>query len=184
MLTDHPESRFVAGGRLYLDSGEPLEVRSARPVDDGPGWWLNFEGRPERSAVERLRDRYLAADVDPADVHAAGAVLWDEVLGCEVRDLEGQPLGSVVNIYRAGGAEVYVVSGGPLGSFDVPAVRDYIRVFAPERREIVVDVAGLDLDVPAPRAHAARRRPRWSRHGRGGSASLPAPSESGDRSTG
>lgn len=179
-MTDRPETRFAAGGRLHLESGEPLVIRSSRPVDDGPGWWLTFEGRPERSFVEGLRGRYLEADVDPADVHASGAALWDEVVGCEVRDLEGRLMGSVVDIYRAGGAEVYVVAGGPFGSFDVPSVRDYVRVFAPERREIVVDAAALDL-APEERPNRAERRPpRWSRHGRGAPAPAPEPPAGSD----
>jgi hypothetical protein len=48
-----------------------------------------------------------------------------------------------------------------------------ITTFAPERGELVVDEAVLDLegravDAPAARARAPRRRPRWSRHGKGG----------------
>jgi hypothetical protein len=72
---------------------------------------------------------------------------------------------------------VYVVRGGPAGEFDIPAVRDVITTFAPERRELIVDEAVLDLAAPAvdapPTAGAGgegrtvRRRPRWSRHGKG-----------------
>jgi hypothetical protein len=40
---------------------------------------------------------------------------------------------------------VFVVSGGPVGEFDLPAVRAFIRVFAPRRGEIVVDADALDL---------------------------------------
>jgi hypothetical protein len=64
-----------------------------------------------------------------------------------------------------------------VGEFDLPAVRDVITTFAPERGELVVDEAVLDLAAPvveAPEAatsRAPRRRPRWSRHGKGGSAS-------------
>ena len=77
-------------------------------------------------------------------------------------------------MYRAGETEVYVVRGGPPGEFDLPAVRDVITTFAPERGEIVVDEAVLDLggavvDAPQKKARpdTPRRRPRWSRHGKG-----------------
>ena len=169
VLTDQPDARFTAGAQLYPErSTRPLVVREARPVDDGPGWWLAFDGHPDRTSVEPLRNRYLEADVSLDEVRAAGAALWDEVIGATVRDLGGRDLGRVVDVYRAGGAEVYVVRGGPLGEFDLPAVRDYIRDFAPDRGELVVDAEALDLAEPQPRPRAPRKVPRWSRHGAGG----------------
>jgi ribosomal 30S subunit maturation factor RimM len=60
----------------------------------------------------------------------------------------GNALGTVGDIYRAGGAEVFVVRGGPHGEFDVPAVRAFIRTFAPRRGEIVVDADALGLGPP------------------------------------
>jgi hypothetical protein len=38
-----------------------------------------------------------------------------------------------------------VVGGGSFGTFDVPAVRAFVRIFAPRRGEIVVDAEALDL---------------------------------------
>jgi hypothetical protein len=35
-----------------------------------------------------------------------------------------------------------------VGEFDLPAVRAFIRVFAPRRGEIVVDAEALDLTPP------------------------------------
>ena len=169
VLTDHPEERFTPGARLALE-GRPasLVIDAARPVDDGPGWWITFEGRPDRGSVEDLRGRYLEADVELDALRASGAVLWDEVIGSRVVDLEGRELGVVADVYRTGGAEVYVVRG-PGGEFDVPAVRDVIRVFAPDQGELVVDPVALGIgDEEAPAEPPPRRRPRWSRHGRGG----------------
>jgi ribosomal 30S subunit maturation factor RimM len=65
-------------------------------------------------------------------------------------DVAGNPLGTVRDVYRAGGAEVFVVSGGARGEFDVPAVRAFIRVFAPRRGEIVVDADALGLAPAKP----------------------------------
>lgn len=88
-----------------------------------------------------------------------------------MRGLDGALLGAVADVYRAGAAEVLVVRGGPVGEFDLPVVRDVVRTFAPERGEIVVDEAVLDLGGVPVDEHVARpprRRPRWSRHGKGG----------------
>ena len=53
--------------------------------------------------------------------------------------------------------------GGPYGEFDLPAVRAFIRVFAPRRGEIVVDAEALDLRPPK-----ARRTDPIDRARRGG----------------
>jgi 16S rRNA processing protein RimM len=83
--------------------------------------------------------------VAPGDGLARGEYYWHEVIGVTVSDVDGRALGTVRDVYRAGGAEVFVVAGGPVGEFDLPAVRAFIRIFAPRRGEIVVDAAALDL---------------------------------------
>lgn len=172
VLTDHPEVRFAEGRVLYREGdARPLTIVAAQPVEDGPGWRLRFEGLSDRAAAERLRDAYLEIEVDRSGDLEAGAAYWHEVIGSMVRDSTGAELGKVADVYRAGENEVYVVRGGPPGEFDLPAVRDVITTFAPERHEIVVDEAVLDLGgavVDAPeRTPKPRRRPRWSRHGKG-----------------
>lgn len=175
VLTDRPEARFGAGAVLHREGdGQPLTITAAQPVEDGPGWRLRFREVPDRTSAERLREAYLEVEVDRAADLDAGAAYWHEVIGSTVLDSTGAVLGAVADVYRVGESEVYVVRGGPVGEFDLPAVRDVITTFAPERREIVVDEAVLDLggapvDGPAPGASSARprRRHRWSRHGKG-----------------
>jgi 16S rRNA processing protein RimM len=149
-----------------------LTVASAAPVADGPGWWLSFREIRSRSAAEPLRDAYLEVEADRGADLGVGQVYWHEVVGTEVRATDGRPLGRVADVYRAGEAEVYVVRGGDVGEFDLPAVRGIIVEFAPERGAIVVDGAALDLGAgPAEAPPARPRRPhRWSRHGKGAGA--------------
>ena len=176
VLTDRPEARFATGEVLHVEGDDrPLTILAAQPVEDGPGWRLRFGEIPNRQSAERLREAYLEIEVDREADLAAGAAYWHEVIGSTVRDSKGTELGKVADVYRAGESEVYVVRGGSAGEFDVPAVRDVITTFAPERREIVVDENVLDLDAPVVEAtprkaasDAPRRRPRWSRHGKGG----------------
>ncbi|HTK44375.1 MAG TPA: ribosome maturation factor RimM [Patescibacteria group bacterium] len=185
VLTDQPEARFATGNVLHLEGDPtPLTIAAAQPVEDGPGWRLTFREVPDRAAAERLREAYLEIAVDRSADLPDGAAYWHEVIGSTVKDSSGTTLGTVADVYRAGEAEVYVVRGGPAGEFDVPAVRDIITTFAPERRELVVDEAVLDLAGPAveadrPKASTPRRRSRWSRHGKGGGAARPPASEDG-----
>lgn len=182
-LTDRPSERFARGRRLHREGSDEVLTIAASAVD-GPGWRLRFEEIADRTAAESLRGAYLEAELEPGDELARGEYYWHEVIGATVRDLADRPLGTVVDVYRAGGVDAYVVRGEPYGEFDLPALRDFIRVFAPRRGEIVVDAEALELTparphpqrAPRPR-RATRRRPPVA----GGPARSPdAPARSPD----
>jgi len=152
VLTDRPEARFATGALLHPEGRtEALTIAAAQPVADGPGWRVTFREVPDRTAAERLRGVYLEAVVPAAEAPGRGEYYWHEVIGVAVTDVAGNQLGTVRDVYRAGGAEVFVVDGGAVGSFDLPAVRAFIRIFAPRRGEIVVDADALDLRPPMQR---------------------------------
>jgi ribosomal 30S subunit maturation factor RimM len=177
----------VVGHVLHPEGSDGLlTIAEAAAVDDGPGWRLRFREVGNRAAAEPLRDAYLEAVVDRSADLEPGAAYWHEVIGTEVRGLGGEILGAVSGIYRVGEAEVFEVGGGPAGQFDVPVVRDIVRVFAPERGEIVVDAAVLDLGSSneEPRPRPPRKRPRWSRHGKGGARATPGPDAGRDAEAG
>lgn len=184
VLTDRPEARFAPGTTLHREGTDgPLTIVAAAPIEDGPGWRVQFREVTSRTAAERLREVYLETIVDRAADLAPGAAYWHEVVGAAVRGVDGRKLGVVTDVYRVGEAEVLAVSGGPAGDFDVPVVRDVVRAFAPDRGEIVVDEAVLDLATPPvdePGGRRPRRRPRWSRHGKGGSPGGPGRDAAGN----
>ena len=157
VLTDRPDERFRPGAVLYREGRkELLTIVAAEAIPDGPGWRIRFAEVPDRTAADTLRGAYLEADAGAAAGLPRGSYFWHEVIGATVRDLHDHALGVVEDVYRAGEAEVFVVRGGPRGEFDLPAVRAFIRIFAPKRGEIVVDADALGLDEPA--THRPRRR--------------------------
>ena len=167
ILTDLPELRYAPGAVLHREGrAEPLTVAWSSPIADGPGWRIRFEEVPSRGEAETLKGVYLEAVVGPEAEPARGSYFWHEIIGTPVTGTDGAALGTVREVYRSGGAEVFVVAGGEYGEFDVPAVRDFVRVLAPRRGEIVIDAEALDLQPPRrrgegePRPKAPRRRTR------------------------
>jgi 16S rRNA processing protein RimM len=161
VLTDRPEERFAPGSTLFVESSNaPLVVETAEPVPDGPGWRISFRARPDRSAVEDLRDAYLEAEVGPQPESSGDSdeVWWDEVVGVPVVAPDGEPLGTVRDVYRAGAADVYAVEGGQRGPFELPSVRDFIVEFTPRAGRIVADPVALDLPPPGRRDRPRGRR--------------------------
>ncbi|MEO5939970.1 MAG: ribosome maturation factor RimM [Candidatus Limnocylindrales bacterium] len=180
ILTDRPEQRYAVGSVLRREGSDaPLTITWASAVADGPGWRLQFAEVRNRSEAEALKDVYLEIDGGPDVALPRGAYFWHEVVGTTVTATDGTVLGTIQDVYRSGGAEVYVVAGGDYAEFDVPAVRDFIRIFAPRRGEIVVDTVALDL-APRRRRHAPDdpERPRAPRR-RAGSRRAKAESARG-----
>jgi 16S rRNA processing protein RimM len=181
VLTDRPDDRFVPGAVLYREGDpRPLTIASAEAVADGPGWRVRFREITSRDGADTLRGAYLEANVRPEEDLARGTYYWHEVIGVTVRGIDGADLGKVQDIYRVAETEVFVVGGGPFGTFDLPAVRAFIRIFAPRRGEIVVDAESLDLRPPRSRTpdpdrpKAPRRRARAAAIGARESASPPS----------
>jgi 16S rRNA processing protein RimM len=178
ILTDRPEERYAPGSVLHREgSDEPLTVIWSSAVADGPGWRLQFREVATRDAAEALKGAYLEVVAGPEAQLGRGEYFWHEVIGAAVSDVDGTVLGTVRDVYRSGGAEVYIVSGGPYGEFDVPGVRAFVRIFAPRRGEIVIDAAALDLappkkSAPGERPKAPRRRPGPRRRPAGPTSTL------------
>lgn len=186
ILTDRAELRYASGQVLYAEgSDDPLTIDWSSAIADGPGWRLRFREVTSRSSAEGLIGTYLEAIAGPEAEPPRGAYLWHEVIGTTVTGVDGTVLGTVQDVYRSGGAEVYTVTGGPYGEFDVPGVRAFVRVFAPRRGEIVVDAEALDLRPPksrkpdGDRPKAPRRRTR-SPKARQDVAETAAPAEPAD----
>lgn len=176
VLTDRPDERFAVGSVLFREGDpRPLTVISAVAVADGPGWRLRFREVATRDAADTLRDTYLEAVVRVGEDLARGTYYWHEVMGCAVRGIDGTELGTVSDIYRVGETEVFTVDGGPYATFDLPAVRAFIRIFAPRRGEIVVDAEALDLGPAKARSTDPGRpkAPRRRTHRAPGSQATP-----------
>ncbi len=183
VLTDRPDDRFVVGAVLYREGdNRALTIASAEAVADGPGWRFRFHEIATRDAADTLRGTYLETIVSAEEDLARGAYYWHEVIGTPVRGVDGVELGTVRDIYRIGETEVFVVAGDTYGSFDVPAVRAFIRIFAPRRGEIVVDAESLDLrpvrsrepDPDRPKAPRRRTRSKAARATPTSTAGAPA----------
>jgi 16S rRNA processing protein RimM len=146
LLTDRPEDRFGVGTVLYVEGTDRgLVIAESAAVADGPGWWLRFRELPSRDAAEALRDVYLEIDA-PVEEREPGRWFFHELEGLAVRTTTGEDLGTIEEIYRAGGAEVFVVRG-PRGELDIPGVKGIVAELAPDRGVMIVDMEAFDLDA-------------------------------------
>lgn len=121
LLTDWPE-RLAPGAEIWPE-GDEQPMRIAHVELGGRVPVLHFEGIASRESAEPLLGRYLEArahDLDP------GSYFWGDLVGLRVEEPDGRPVGELVEIFRAGGNEVYRVVGAD-GERLVPALRSVVQ---------------------------------------------------------
>ena len=157
ILTDHPDERFTIGVRLQVEGSE-RELTLSEWMPASPGAFAKFSEVPDRGTAQVLIGSYLSATL-AADPGEPGRVYWDEVVGVEVRNPDGDLIGTVIDCYRAGGAEVYILRTPDGGEMDLPAVASIIVTFKPREGIIVANIVGSELTVRAPKRVRAPRPP-------------------------
>ena len=132
VMTDWPE-RFVPGAELWLeDSDVPLRV--SRVEAGGRTTVLHLDGVASREVAEQLIGRHLEV---PAGSLPADSYYWDDLIGLRVEEPDGTTVGELVEIFRAGGNEVYRVVGDA-GESLVPALRSAVLRIDVEAGVVVV----------------------------------------------
>lgn len=121
LVTDWPE-QLVVGAEVFLEGDaaarriESVELGGRVPV-------VRLAGVASRDDAARLAGQYVEV---PARELPDDAYFWDQLIGLRVEEPGGVPVGELVEIFRAGGNEVYRVVG-PAGERLVPALRSVVQ---------------------------------------------------------
>ena len=125
--------RFREGAELECDGVGMVTIASLRGTPARP--IVRFEGYEDRTAAERLRQRCLRVSRQEARRAAGRGHLWDDLLGMRVERPDGELLGAVVDIIRAGETDVLVVRGDR-SELLLPALESGVRSVDIEARRI------------------------------------------------
>jgi 16S rRNA processing protein RimM len=133
VLTDRPE-RLTPGALLYVEGeDEPRRVSAVEAGGRLP--IIQLEGIGTREGAEALRGSYLEVEAEPLP---KGSFYWHQIVGLQVQDEAGTPLGSVVEVFRAGENEVYRVESDDGVELLLPALRHVILAIDPEAGTMTV----------------------------------------------
>jgi 16S rRNA processing protein RimM len=169
--TDFPQERFRAGGTLFMArAGSPVAVtirdawfHRGRPV-------VSFDGIETLSEAERLRGAELR--VPEAALHPLPAEAWYEhdLVGCAVRTVSGDEVGTVGFIEGPAGAKRLIVQQAGR-EIDVPLVVEICVSIDTGAGAIVIDPPVGLLEV--------NRTKAWKATGGRCGRSSPARSDAG-----
>ena len=102
------EGRFRVGAVLDCDDVGPLTVIGLRGEVAKP--IVRFEGYDTREAAEALRRKFLRVARSESRRATPGAYLWADLVGSRVETPDGESLGVVQDLLRAGENDVLVVA--------------------------------------------------------------------------
>jgi len=138
--TDDPELRFAPGAVLLTDPPErgPLTIRAGRV--QGGRLVLSFEGVPDRTAVEKLRNTMLVAEVDPDELPDDPDEYYDHQLeGLQVRSVDGVELGVVEQMVHGPAQDLFVIRRPDGGELLLPFIAEFVPEVDLEAGTLLVD---------------------------------------------
>jgi 16S rRNA processing protein RimM len=142
-LSDFPERFTTLRTVLIGPDARPIGVRFKGTLKNLI--ILEIDGVSDREQAEKFRLQYL--QVPKAEVHPLpeGHYYVFDLVGLDVIDPDGKPLGKLVAVDGASPAhDLYVVETAPGKRYMVPAVKEFVKEISLERGVVVIaPVAGL-----------------------------------------
>lgn len=135
--TDDPDSRFPIGATLQTDPVEngPLTISSGR-VHNGI-LLLSFQGVSDRTAVEKLRNTLLLADVDVESESGDGVYHIAQIRGCRVFLTDETEIGTVVDVLELPAQDTLVIDT-KTGEKLVPFTSGNVPIIDVANKKIVI----------------------------------------------
>ena len=138
LLTDIP-NRFTGLGAVYAGPDHIRRlIQSVRPYK-GEMIVLKLEGIDDANTAESLRDQNLAIPMSELAQLPPDSYYQHDILGLMVITLDGQKLGSIVDIIVTGSNDVYVIKAPDGSQVLIPAIKDVIKQVDLIRRTMYID---------------------------------------------
>jgi 16S rRNA processing protein RimM len=128
-LTDYPE-RIAQLDTVYLGmavdtpSLKPYAVAGMRMHQDYG--LLRLHGISNRDQADRLRGLLIMVDIEHAIPLEEGEYYLFELIGLEVRTVDGETLGTITEVIETGANDVYVVDSPRYKEVLIPATEETI----------------------------------------------------------
>ena len=107
---------------------------------------MALAGVADRESAERLRGKLVVVEVSELEVLPEGEYYSYQLVGCQVEGADGQPIGTVREVWPTGAVDVLVVEGKTGARQLIPAAEDQLRAVDIEARRIVIEILPGLLD--------------------------------------
>ncbi len=136
VLTHYPE-RLETLETVYVgETHRPHQLEGARLHQDVA--LLKIQGCDGRNAAEALRNELVYIAVEDAIPLEQDECYEFQLVGMDVTTDEGQPLGRIVEVFTAPGANDVLIVHGPLGEVLIPVTEEVVVTLNSESGQLVV----------------------------------------------
>ncbi|HWI62438.1 MAG TPA: ribosome maturation factor RimM [Symbiobacteriaceae bacterium] len=146
-LTDFPERFTTLRQVLIGPEARPVGIRCRGTLKNL--LIVEIDGVADRDQAEKLRLQYL--QVPKSEVHPLpeGSYYVFDLIGLDVVDPEGNPLGKLVAVTQESPAhDIYVVETAPRKRYMVPAVKTFVKqIDLPGGKVVIQPIPGLLEDL-------------------------------------
>ncbi|MBK7258878.1 MAG: 16S rRNA processing protein RimM [Ignavibacteriae bacterium] len=146
-MTDEPE-RFSATRRVFLGRQADVLAGTGTVVEettieesqiDGRGVRLHLASVPDRTAAEKSVGLLVLIPKEERLSLEDGRYYVDDLIGLTVQSVSGERFGTLADVMRLPGHDVYVVRDNGT-EFMIPAVKEFIKVVDLAARTVTVEL--------------------------------------------
>ncbi|EMG27010.1 16S rRNA-processing protein RimM [Listeria fleischmannii 1991] len=140
--TDFADERYRVGNKLFLylkNENTPIEltIRSHRVHKNFD--LLTFEGYNGINQVEKMKEGILKVPEEALSELEENAYYFHEIIGCNVRTLDGLVLGEITEILTPGANDVWVVKPERGKEMLIPYIADVVKKIDIANKDIVIE---------------------------------------------
>jgi 16S rRNA processing protein RimM len=141
-ITDRSE-RFYELPFIFLkqaDSFTKIGLENVRLVKNNV--ILKLKNLNDRKVVEPLSGQYLYIDRKHAASIGKSSYYYYDLLGCAVKTVRGERIGTLFDIQNNGSCDIYFVrpDKGDREEYLIPAIKDVVKKINIKSKEIVIDI--------------------------------------------
>ncbi len=136
MTTEFP-NRIKAGIKVYIgENRQEHTLSSIRPK--GSLFLVSIDEIEDCDAVSIFRNQWVYAEEATIGALPKGRFYQHEVIGMQVEDEQGTPLGTVSEILVTGANDVYVITSSDGKEILIPAIKSVVLSMDRETQKMVV----------------------------------------------
>jgi len=135
---------------LFAESEDAADAERFEVTRAAPGRReevrMTLAGVADRESAERLRGKLVVVEASQLEALPEGEYYSYQLVGCRVEGADGQPIGTVREVWPTGAVDVLVVEGKKGVRQLIPAAEDQLRAVDIEARRIVIEILPGLLD--------------------------------------
>lgn len=139
-LADDAADRLAAGATFDTNEEPPRTLTVDSVQVSGSDFRVHFTGIDDRNAAEDLKGKQLVIDVGDRRVLAQGEWWPEDLVGCQVVGVDGEPIGELVEVIIAGVQDRLVVVNADGARAEIPFVEVLVPHVDADARIVTVDL--------------------------------------------